>query len=528
MLGAAFVAGSGVLGAQGEPLDEFPIRIGNFETANTLPGRTYELNIGSMQTDPNQGTGTGNQTYFGGGSYAVNDRLSFGFDMSSYQDPPAKPINGLFPDFVLNTAAAWAKYKLYDGESLAISAQGSAETFVRLESPVFGGRHSNVVIGSLKLPITYEVSPKLQFHLTPGVSVFPDTVGGMPFYGTIASVGAGVTYKPSNRLAFFGAINAPVFGGTNTVSNTATLVSQPVWSVGGRYNVTPKAAIHAFLTNGVGTTPATSILTHWPDGDMVLAGLQIVYTPGARYSETYRGPVAPVTARQVSLQNPGFTIGSADVMEPGVFQVSGWYGTQENAGGSVSLSPGRDGQVDLIFEDYADDGSVAAKLVPTTKVRYMFGPKLRVLDQNNGDPFSLSGRLLYGRQIEPGIAGVGVFYLEGMASYKVNDRLALTASPKIAAFGNTEVLGLGLGVNYELFNGLELIAEATAVGADATDPVWAAGLRYNLAGTGLSIDAHASNAIGRQGVGSMIAQDSTKFSISLTKQFAIPRWNDVF
>ena len=109
------------------------------------------------------------------------------------------------------------------------------------------------------------------------------------------------------------------------------------------------------------------------------------------------------------------------------------------------------------------------------------------------------------------------------SSYQVNDRLAISASPKVAVFGKTELAGLGAGISYALFEGLELIAEATAVGADATDATSAAGLRHGVPDWGLSVDAHATNAIGRTGIGTMIAQHSTRFSIGATKRFSIGR-----
>lgn len=507
------------------PLNNHPVRLAWFETANMYHGGTFELNVGTIQTNPNAGSATGNQLYFGGGSYAVNDRLTFGIDAQSYQDPVISQINGANPDIVINTVAFWAKYQLYRGQNLSIAALVSAEDAIRVESPLFGGTNKHVFFGAAKLPVTYKLSPMLEFHVTPSVTVMPDTLGGQPFYGTVASIGAGASFKPNERLAFYGAVDMPV-SGNNTITSTGAFAAEPVWVAGGRYNVTPRVAVDAYVTNGVGKTPAMSMLTHWPGGDDLLAGLHLTWTPGQGRPESYRGPVAPVTQRQKNLQMQGFTLDSASTMEPGDISGSAWYGTHGNRGVALSWSPDFDGQLDLIIEDYADSGSANPALVPTTEPRYMFGPKLRLLDQNNGDPFSLSGRMLFGRQIQKGAAGVGVFYVEGAASYQVNDRFAVTLSPQIAAFGNTEIAGLGFGANYELFNGLELIAEATAVGLDASDPTWAAGLRYNFGETGFSVDAHATNAIGRYGIGTMIAQDETKFALSVTKRFNVANWRD--
>ncbi|MCP3969334.1 MAG: hypothetical protein GY717_03275 [Rhodobacteraceae bacterium] len=511
-------------GAQGEaPLQDHPIRLVQFETANTLPKGVLELHVGAMQSDPRLSSATGNQGYFGGGSYAVSDRLSFGIDFSSYRDPTVNPINGVFPEFFLHDLAVWAKYGLIDQGAFKVSALASVEQFVRFDASLWGGVQSGVTAGALKIPISYSPSERVQLHLTPAVSVFPETVGGAAFYGVIASVGAGASFKATERLGFYGAVDVPVSGG-NTISNTGAFVQQPVWTVGGRFNVTPKIALDAFVTNGVGLTPATSIWTHWPDGEPLLVGVQLSFTPGARYPDSFRGPAAPVSPRQASLQQDGFTIETADTLEPGVMALRGWYGSNENYGAGLSFGIDRDFQADFLLEHFANDGSVAPALTPTTELRYMIGPKLRLLDQNNGDPFSLAARVLFGRQIESNVGGVGVFYASLQADYQLNERVTLRANPQVAAFGNTEVAGLGFGVNFELMDRFELIAEATAVGLDATDPTWAAGARYNLRNPGLSVDLHASNAIGRNGIGTMIAQDNTKFSVQLTKSFDIPFW----
>ncbi|MEQ9693958.1 hypothetical protein [Shimia sp. SDUM112013] len=515
------VAATGALAQQSPvPLQNHPTRIFSFETANTNPGGTIQLDIGTIQTDPSDGPATGNQLYFGGGSYAPNDQFSFGLDIHSYWDPVVDPINGLYPDIITHVYALWGKYKFYDSGNFAAAAQVSIDNFSTLDSPLWGGKSSNVLTGSLKVPLTYRASNQWQFHLTPSLYYYPDTVNGTPFYGTIASLGAGVSYRPSERLAFFGAVDAPV-SGNNTISNTATYESKPVWTVGGRFNISPKAGLEGYITNGVGYTPATSILTHWPDGDRVLAGLRLVYTPGAKYPDTYRGTPVALTQRQMNLEQDGFTLGTADVLEPGQFRISAWGGQDSNAGTLISFSPDRDGEIQLAFEQYSDNPTAPGAIVPTTKVRYMLGPKLRFLDQNNGDAFSLSARMLYGRQIESGVGGVGVFFADLLGTYQANSRLTVNVSPKVAAWGTTELAGLGLGLNYEVSDNLELIGEVTPIFLDNDEATWAAGLRYNFNDSGFSLDANVTNAIGRFGIGGMIAQDDPRVTVALSKTFGV-------
>jgi len=498
-------------------LENTPTRIGGFETAETHHKGTLSLNIGWHQSDPSKSAGTGNQLYYGGGSYAFSDRFTLGFDAQTYDDPPIDPIAGARPPIKMNTVALWGKYAVYQGERLSVSALASVENVLHLRSPIWNGSTRNMFIGALKAPMSYQVNSSFALHLTPSVTFMPDTVNGAQFYGsTIGSLGVGATWRLNRRLSFGAAIETPV-SGNNTIASDGSYKKAPVWTVSGRYNVTPKVALEGYLTNGVGMTPATSILTHWPEGSEVLAGLQLIYTPGAARPDSYRGVAAPVTARQSALQQDGFTLGSADVAEPGQLRASVWGGSDSNAGVALGFSPDRDGEIQVIFEQYSDNPTAPAGLVPTTSVRYMFGPKLRFMDQNNGDLFSLTGRLLYGRQIDNN-AGVGVFYLDAMAGYKTG-RFALTANPKIAAWGNVEIAGLGMGVNYAMTDRLEVMAEVTPVGLSASDPTWAAGVRYNFGDSGLAVDAQATNAIGRYGIGSMIAQDDVRFAVTLSKAF---------
>ena len=80
--------------------------------------------------------------------------------------------------------------------------------------------------------------------------------------------------------------------------------------------------------------------------------------------------------------------------------------------------------------------------------------------------------------------------------------------------------GLGLGVNYEVFDGMRLIGEVTPV-SDGRDPTWALGARYDLPNGKWSIDATATNAIGRYGHGTMVAQNDTRFAVGLSTQFNV-------
>ena len=70
-------------------------------------------------------------------------------------------------------------------------------------------------------------------------------------------------------------------------------------------------------------------------------------------------------------------------------------------------------------------------------------------------------------------------------------------------------------MNYQLFDGLELIGEVTPTdGANGT--VWAAGARYTSRNGRINIDLSATNSIGRHGYGTLIAQDSTRYALGVS------------
>ena len=532
-VGIASVSGvlaSGVL-AQTAPLDEMPTHIGVLlDTANQLSQGAVQLTFGFNQTDPNAGPGTGNQIYFINGEYGVTDRLSFGLWTQTFEDPPVSPIGGANPPIGMDSGAISAKYRVIDSANFDVAVSGSVELF-RFATTLYGtgpgGSNEGMAIGSISAPMTYSVNDDFQIHFTPGVSVFPDAINGVDFYGTVAHLGLGATYRFSERLSSYAAVDVPVSGG-NAISSTGAITQVPVWTVGGRFNITPKAALDAYVTNAIGTTPGTSILANWPGGDDLLFGAKLTWTPGVgkAYRESYRN-LSPIDARQKNLQLDGFSIASADTLEPGIVSGTAWGGSNENYGGGLAIGLDRDGQFEFYAEQRADDGSVPAGLLPAGDQRYLVGLKLRLLDQNNGDAFSFSGRLLGGRALNSGTPGVGELYAEGAASYKTSPKLAVTVNPKLGAFGNNSTYGIGLGANFEVFDGFELMGEVTEV-VDGNGAVWAAGARYHVNDYGLSIDASATNAVGRVGMGTLIAQDSTKFSLSVTKQFNLGNWRGLF
>lgn len=510
----------------GTPLERSVIALPGMSVANMLPKGALLGYAGQQQANPDGAGGTGNQLYSLGLEAATSDRLSFGLAYDKFADPVA--IAGI-PDGIreMLTVGVHGKFRFFDNGRVQVAGLAAAN-WLRLSGSYFGANTDSYAAGALQMPVTIDVAPGLQAHVTPSVSFFPDQINGRDFYGIVPSVGVGLSYRVSQRLGFYALVNVPFAGdgNGNTIDAAGNLTNVPVWTAGASWLVTPKAQLDMFVTNGLGSTPATGILTFPLDGDEPLVGVRLSYTPGygTEYRANYRG-IRPVTERERHLQFPGLTLESADTLETGLILFSASYGTDGHYNYGARFSPDHDLEVGYHIEKLANDGSrgAARTLGRADEKRFLVSAKLRFLDQNNGSPLSLSAYLGVGREFD---TRFGVAYLSAPMSYKFANGLALTAEPKFAAYGNEELAGLGLGVNYELFRGLDLIAEVTPMlGGDAM--TWAAGARYSVGNA--SVEVQATNAAGDMAAASMLAQDEVRYSVGIS--YALdgkPFWKGLF
>ncbi|NJM98515.1 MAG: hypothetical protein HC800_16335 [Phormidesmis sp. RL_2_1] len=434
-----------------------------------------------------------------------------------YDDPPTRAINGQLSNITLLSLAPSLKYRAIHTEQLALALQGSVE-LLSLSSPIFntGNGEELSVIGSVQTPITYSASPQLQLHITPGVSFFPSTLNQTPFYSTLLTLGTGLSWQPSERWLVYSTLNLPIGFGGNAIDSDQSIVRQPVWALGARYNITPKTGLNLYATNGFGVTPATGILTAIPRGEDLLLGVELNYTPdtGLGYRSSFDDrPSAPLSDRDRQMLLNGITLTTANTLAPGNVSLNAGVGTNSNYGLGLAYSADENLQLEAIFEDFGTDNSVTAANSAGDSFRYMFGTKLRFFNQFQGDPVSLAARILGGRDTDPAQT-TGVLFADLSVTYQANARMALF-NPKVATFSHQTTVGLGLGMNYEVAQGLQLIGEFTPVfGGDR--PVWALGTRYSFPSTAVSLDLYSTNAIGRNGLGTLVGQSGAQFGIGLT------------
>ncbi|MEM9448122.1 MAG: hypothetical protein AAGA75_06275 [Cyanobacteria bacterium P01_E01_bin.6] len=502
------------------PLERPPTRLFNLETANQLPAGSVQLSAGFHSTLTDNTPGTGNQVYYGDVTWGIRDDLQLSFIGQAFDDPPQEAIDGSLANITLLSFASSVKYRLINEERFSLGVLGSVE-LLSLSSPLFDTDDSEEeVIGALQVPLTYAVSPELQFHLTPGVSFFPGEFSDSDFYGTTFTLGAGVSWQPSERWLLYSTLNIPIGPGGNAIdSDDANIERRLVWSVGTRYNVTPKVGVDLYATNGFGVTPATSILSFIPDGDDAILGIRLNYAPDGRstYRSSFRQtPFVPLSDRDRQLLVDGFTVTTANTVQPGSVALSTGFGSNGNYSVSLAYSPDQDFQIEGMLEEFGSEDEVSDEDSAGDDLKYLLGARIRLLDQVQGDPFSLAARVLGGRDTDSD-GQTGILFFDVPLTYQVNSRAALFLNPKVAAFSSEFRVGIGLGVNYEVIRGLQLIGEVTPVidGENGEPTVWAAGARYQIPRTSVNLDLYATNAIGRNGLGTLAAEPGARFGFNV-------------
>jgi hypothetical protein len=483
-----------------------------FETGTSLPARAYAFNVGLLQTAPGVGAGTGTQIHHGGAYWALSDRLTLGLGTFLHQDPTVEPIAGVQAPFRMASNAISLSYRLGRIGPVEARVLGSVEAFT-LRSTIFNAVAPNDLhtVASLHLPLAVELSDRASLSLTPSVSVFPERIGGFDFYGTVAALGLGARYRIGERWQAIGSVNLPLSGG-NTIDATQAIERVPVYRLALRYSATPRVALEGFVTNGAGTTPATRILTFWPDGDRPLFGLRLQYSPSDRFAPSFR-PALPALTRPVrQVQADGLVLSAAATLDPGRGQAVITGGSNGAGALAVSMSPDRDLQFDAAVQRASETDPAARALTPTPGVaRWMVGGRLRVLDARAGDPVTAAIRVLGGRDFD---SRDGALFASVPVSADLSERLSVTLQPTAGLSGGTEIYGFGLGARYAPNPDWTFLGEVMpTVGGNGT--VWAVGTRWAPGDGAAAVELGATNAIGRQGFATLIAQDELRLTLGL-------------
>ena len=528
------------------PLQLPPTQLINLETANVLPQGSILTSYGFHVFSKKQYEGgAGQQTYNISISGGVTNQLQLGLDFTYFEDSLGHQVNGGTTVLgELDTVALGVldfapkfKYQFLKEKDFSIALSGSLEIgrftgSYGLYTPTDSQQTATTLAGSLQIPFTYNISSNFQWHLVPGGIFFSNTINnGGNFYGSFFNIGTGFNYSPLDRLMLFADVNFPIGPGGNAVNNQAQIFTTPVWAAGLTFLQSPTVGVDLYATNALGSTPATQVLAYIPNGNQVAAGINISYTPdiGQNYSSSFRpGPSISLNDRDKQLLFNGITLTSANNLQNGMFSLQSGIGPYVNFQLSYGMSD--NAQLEFIGQQLGNSDEPVGN-----SLKLGVGTKLQFLDQAHGDPFSLSIRVA-GEESSSGAGSseslvvpsaspdpVGIFTIELPLLYQINPQIALMFNPKGGFFGSTSFVGTGLGINYRVFDGLQLIGEVTPILAGGGSTIWAGAIRYIHPEWNAGIDLYATNAIGTHDIGGLISQSNNASSIGFNLLWLLKR-----
>ncbi|MBD2206836.1 porin [Calothrix sp. FACHB-1219] len=509
------------------PLQAPPTQLHNLETGNQLRQGDVQIEGGFLQVLPTDDSisGTGLQTYQLNIDWGITDNLQLGFTGDIFDDYLKCPVRSECPYFTTVSYGTKVKYQIVRNNRWAVGVAGTVQLLhISSNTGVFNNSPKQAFfvarpVGALQLPITYKASPNLQLHLTPGVVFFPDKVAGGDFFGTFFNIGTGFSWQTSQRVNLFANIQTPLGPGGNTfIAKNRSITSKLLWTVGIDYALNPRMGAEVYATNSYGATPTTGLLSFIPDGEDLLLGVRFKHAIdfGQGYAANFtNSPPISLSYRNRSLLFDGLTLSSANTLPSGHFQFRGGLGTGGSSSFALAFGLTDDSQLELTVDQFASSDRFSEQDISGPGVKIGGAMKLKFLDQIRGDGLTLSLKLAGISETELQGGGInGTLYVELPIAYQINSQTALSINPKAALFGDTERIGLGIGVNQAIGDNLQLIGEYTPV-LDGKRSTWSTGLRF-LPSSGFGLDLFAGNAIGQSGLGTLTAEpDGTNFGFSI-------------
>lgn len=466
------------------------------------------------------GGGTGNQTYHGWIEIGLPGRVALMGFIQGNDDPTWGRLNGVRYQQETFVIGGGARVVVADGTGWTVSAQGTlARLDLKSDPGLFtsepGMRRTFHHAGSFAVMATSRLGTRWELTVSPGADFLPSRVNGLAYYGWSATLGAGLVGRVGSRWRIFGAGDALLGPGDNSVDRRFRFRRIPVWSAGAVFDAGPRTRVTAFVTNASGGSHGTRHLTH-------LGTVPFQWGARVRYSPTAPDPApAPGTAaapRLSSADGPeGAPPGSPRQDGGGVLAASPHTlpslsvevrGSADGEGGRsarlrVGLSREAELEVGLVRTPGLAGGSrLGIRL--GEDLHYRMGGKLALLARGWGHPVSAAARVAVGRD-----SGTRQGYL--VAELPVHRHLGagvgLTATPALLSTGGESPAALSLTVGASLPRGVRLLVEPTLV-SGGRPVLWSAALGTPV-WRGVSGEVFATTALGTMGAGRFLYSGGT-------------------
>jgi hypothetical protein len=486
-------------------------------------------------------SGTGNQNYALRIDAGLTDQLQLSGFYSNADDPLYAPISGRSsqPANFWESYGAAFQWQLLNTKAWKLGLAGSLEAWNvgsggcdsfgckgnDIVSPnIFNSSGSRVytrnLVGSLALPLSWQVAPQWQLSFSPGVSFLPASQGAGQggagsFYGNNAFVSGGISWQPSRQLSLFSSALLPLGPGSNSFNADLVYGRVPIVTAGLNWALNPRIALEGVLTNGWGATPATALLA-LPSSNRLGYYARFAYTPAAPDT-----PQPPLSPRRRSLASGGLTVNTALVPPDGTTQLWANADSSGNVFGYAGYSISNILQLDLFkggaFNNAPQTTALGDTYANDRAPQWRFGGKAVILSPLRGFPIWVGGRISLGREYPPG-SGQGYVFAESISTWEASPSLALQLNPKLAWSGVSTPWAIGLGANIQLGPSFQLIPEANLVGSDFSQSNASLALRW-LASKSVQFDIYVSNAAGLLDMGQLLDAGQARIGGRLVVSF---------
>ena len=503
------------------------LRIGSaVSTPETLGMEKIRFNIGQVSTvSSGNAKGTGNQNYIGSVDYGIRENLLFNIFYTDADDPLTKRITKLDtqPENRWSSYGGSLKWKFIQKPQYQVAIEGSLENWLVQSGGCAGYKCSfntsnifnsdtsmvenNNLIGSISLPIGFKYSSNLDLNISPKITFLPSSqsnkYGKGDFYGNNFGMGLGVVYTVVRRLKTFSSYYLPLGDSTNSFDDNINFHKTSIYTLGANYSIDSRTNFQAFLSNGFGLTPATSVLSI-PSSDEILYGFNIIYSPSNvdnYYEFDHEESSTGKFFKGLSVSNNS-SINSENSQINLTYDVNGsWYSRFEKALSQRFIVDITSGAVDKgigtksSFKKYFAPGNTVLR----------GGAKAIIYSNNkNQNLFTSSLRASFGRVLAENKPGY--FFGESINTFNFNEKFGFNINPKIGVSGSGESIGLGTGLHWKILKKITLISE-TNIPLNNAENNFTFGIRYSPEESNKHIDLYSSNAFSFIDLGQLMKRD---------------------
>ena len=501
-------------------------------TAETLSEGEIRFNFGQVSpVSSGYAKGTGNQNYLGEIDYGFNDNFLLSIFYTDADDPLTKRIVKLDtqPENRWSSYGGSFKWKFLERSKYEIAIEGSLENWMvqsggcsstqcsTNSSNIFNSQTSmvenNNLVGSVSLPIGINHFPKYDFTITPKLAFLPESqsnqYGKGDFYGNNYGIGFGIAYKPIDRLKTFTSYYVPLGDSSNSFDYQLNFSKTSIYTLGINYLIDARTNFQAFLSNGFGLSPATSVLTI-PSSDEILYGFNIIYTP-TKLDNFYH-----LNNEKVSNSKSfnGLTVSNNSLIDSEDSQLNIFYDLNGSWNSRYEKALSQRFSIDIIsgvIDKNVDTNSNLKSYFSPGNTILRGGAKAILYSNEKSNIFTSSLRGSFGRVLAE--SKPGYFFGESINSYNFDEKVSFNVNPKIGVSGSGESIGLGTGVHWKVLNEITLISETNIPINNAENNMTFA-IRYSPEESYKHIDLYSSNAFSFIDMGQLMKRDKNILGVN--------------